>query len=194
MRGIKINQRGFTLVEILIAIAIVAFFGVIVVPNFRARMPSYERQQFVTRLNAFVRLAAHNAMVTGNVHEVHLDIVKKSLYIRAETGKKDNQGRPIFNRVTIPALETSYTWDDHLDIKNFYIDGTDQIGGLGLGIKKKLEVWFYIAPDGLTQEVVINLIDTKDKDPDGKSKRIHLVLNPFSAQFKEYDGFQKSSQ
>jgi len=46
-------------------------------------------------------------------------------------------------------------------------------------------------PDGLSQDVIINFIDSQDPLPDGKMRQIGLVLNPFTVQFKEYDSFQK---
>jgi hypothetical protein len=42
----------------------------------------------------------------------------------------------------------------------------------------------------MAQDVVMNFIDTKDTQ-DGKPLQVGLVLNPFTAQFKTYDTFQK---
>ena len=55
---------------------------------------------------------------------------------------------------------------------------------------KSGSVWFYIIPEGMTQDVVLNFIDTNDAY-DGHPRQVGLVLNPFTAQFKEYDEFQK---
>jgi hypothetical protein len=38
--------------------------------------------------------------------------------------------------------------------------------------------------------VIINFLDTKDTKDDAP-RRVGLVLNPFTAQFKIYDAFQK---
>ena len=46
-------------------------------------------------------------------------------------------------------------------------------------------------PDGMAQDVIINLVDTKDFLPDESARPVGLVLNPFSVQLKEYDTFQK---
>ena len=56
--------------------------------------------------------------------------------------------------------------------------------------RQTTELWFFIVPEGLAQDVVINLLDMRDKDR-GKAKQVGLVLNPFAAQFKSYDSFQK---
>ena len=52
-------------------------------------------------------------------------------------------------------------------------------------------VWFFIIPDGLTQEVTINFVDYDDMLPNGDARQFGLVLNPFSAQFKLYDTFKQ---
>ncbi len=46
-------------------------------------------------------------------------------------------------------------------------------------------------PDGLTQTVTMNFLDTKQLNAAGKPRQFGLVLNPFNAQFKVYDGFQR---
>jgi hypothetical protein len=51
-------------------------------------------------------------------------------------------------------------------------------------------IWFFVAASGLAQPVTINLVDDNDRSA-GRARSIGLVLNPFSAQFKEYDTFQK---
>ena len=43
----------------------------------------------------------------------------------------------------------------------------------------------------MTQDVIINFYDTKDVLPDESPRPVGLVLNPFSAQLKEYDTFKK---
>ena len=55
---------------------------------------------------------------------------------------------------------------------------------------KTASVWFYIIPEGMVQNVVINMTDTKDVR-DNQARPVGLILNPFSAQLKIYDSFQK---
>jgi hypothetical protein len=55
---------------------------------------------------------------------------------------------------------------------------------------KTEEMWFYVIPGGMAQDVIINFIDTKDLY-NNAPRSVGLVLNPFSAQFKIYDTFQK---
>ena len=73
-------------------------------------------------------------------------------------------------------------------IKQFNIEGFDEMSRYGVG-RKTTEMWFYIMPDGLTQEVTINALDTKDLK-NNKPRPFSLVLSPFSAIFKYYDTFQ----
>jgi hypothetical protein len=55
---------------------------------------------------------------------------------------------------------------------------------------KTTRIFFYVIPEGLSQEVTINFIDKKDSI-DGRARMIGLVLNPFTVQFKVYDRFAK---
>jgi hypothetical protein len=56
--------------------------------------------------------------------------------------------------------------------------------------KNVQELWFFLVPEGLAQQVTINMIDTVDTFDD-KPRHIGLVLNPFLMQFKVYDAFAK---
>jgi hypothetical protein len=53
------------------------------------------------------------------------------------------------------------------------------------------EVWFYIYPDGSTQEVIINVFDTSDTSQAEAGTRFGLVLSPFTGTFSVYDTFQR---
>ena len=85
-------------------------------------------------------------------------------------------------------MSSTYEWAENIVIKQFYIDKDEMITRPGI---KTEQVWFYIAPDGLVQPVVINMLDTSETDAQGKAVTMSLVMNPFTGKFKEYDEFQK---
>lgn len=180
---------GFTLLEILIAIAIIAVMAIVVVPNMGNKRPGAERKAFVAKLNALTQLAWQNALAQNRLHRILFDFKKKTVSVEQATDQKDAQGQPKFMPSKITYLDTQIEWPEYLQIKNFFIEGFDEAKrfvGRDTG-----ETWFFVVPDGLTQKVTINITDTADRLVNGRPKKIGLVLNPFNAQFKTYDTFKK---
>jgi len=181
------HSKGFTLLELLIVIAIMGFMAVIVIPNFMRRAPGYERQDTMAKLNALANLAWQNALIENKIHKIKFDFNAEKVSLEIETGEY-KKGEPIFKPLERTYLNTEFSWPEHLEVKNFFIEKRDAMKEFMTGARA---VWFFIMPEGLTQDVIINVIDTKDLLPDGKPRTIGLVLNPFNAQFKEYDTFQR---
>lgn len=182
-------KQGFSLIEILIAVVIIGIMAAVVAPNFTSKKAGQERKAFIAKLNELMQLAWQNALTTNSLHKVVFDFKKKRVSIEQATGEKDSQGDQKFAPLKEAYLETTIEWPDHLHIKNFFIEGFDEMkrfSGRDTG-----ETWFFVVPDGMTQAVTINLIDTNDLQNDGRSTKVSLVLNPFNAQFTSYDTFKK---
>lgn len=182
------NRTGFTLLEILIVLALIGLLGAVIVPNLRRVTPRYERDQFIARLNALVQLGWQQAVIQHTIHQVIFNIGEKRVALSQDTGKRDATGDPVFETVKGLYLSTSFELPAQFNIKQFFIEGFDEMSRF-VG-RKTAELWFYIVPEGMTQDVIINLVDTKDTR-NGKPRPVGLVLNPFTAQFKVYDTFQK---
>ncbi len=180
------NRAGFTLLEIMVALAIIAVIAAVVIPNFQR--PGYERDQFIVRLNALVQLAWQQAIITRKVYKVTFDLSKNSAWIEAETEKKDREGEPSFERVKGLYADTTITWPVHIQVKEFLLEGQDLTKAF-VG-REAAKVWFYVVPDGLAQPVTITIIDKEDT-LNGKPRQVGLTLNPFSAQFKVHYALQK---
>ncbi len=183
------HKSGFTLLEILIAIAIIAVMAVVIVPNLGPRKAAKEREAFVAKLNQLTQFAWQHALTQNVLHKVVFDFKKKSVFVEQATQAKDAQGQPKFEAVQITYLPTQTAWPENLHIKNFFIEGYDEMkrfAGRDTG-----ESWFFVVPDGLTQKVTLNIIDVADRDQNDRPRKVGLVLNPFNAQFKAYDTFKK---
>lgn len=183
------KKNGFTLLELLVAILILAIMATIVVPNLAPRKASDERTTFIAKLNALMQFAWQNALITRTVHKVAFDFKHKTVALEQETDQKDGEGKTKFVPLQGAYFATSLEWPRNLEIKNFFIEGFDEMkrfSGRDTG-----ESWFFIIPDGLTQRVTINLVDTADVSLQGRPAKVGLVLNPFNAQFTAYDTFKK---
>ncbi len=181
------RRAGFTLIELLIAILIIAMIMAAVVPYMQQRGPGYERKQFVAQLNALVQFAWQQAIISHKTHRVLFDFNERKATVERDI-TRTVAGKKLSFEAIKGVTGTSMTWPSFIVIKQFMIEGFDEMQRFTGGASKT--VWFYIIPDGMTQQVTINGIDKEDK-VDGKLRQFGLVLNPFMAQFKEYDVFQK---
>jgi prepilin-type N-terminal cleavage/methylation domain-containing protein len=185
----KHNKYGFTLIEVMMVIAILAIVMGLGLANMQQSTPRYERETFIARLNALLFLAWQNSIKSGRVHRVAFDFEARRIAIASETDVVDRAtGDYVYQPLSRQYGRTEMTIPETLKIEQFVIEGYDEMRRRQG--KKSAEAWFYLMPGGLTQEVVINMFDLKDRR-EGKPRPIGLVLNPFSAQFDSYDTFQK---
>jgi prepilin-type N-terminal cleavage/methylation domain-containing protein len=182
------KQSGFTLIELLIVLLIIGIIGSVVMPNLMRRTPHYEREQFIAGLNALMQSAFSQTVITHTLHQIYVDLKGNSISIRKHTGVYDKNGDPECVPVGGAYARMSQTIPEQLEFKQVFIEGVNELGG---GAKKTKELWFYIIPEGLAQQVIFNMVDTKDVAHDDKPRSFGLVLNPFLVQFKAYDEFQK---
>ncbi len=176
------NNKGFTLIEILVAIALIVVLATVLVPNLGKKTPSYKRQARIAQLNGLTRLAWHNAIVTNKIHKIVFNMNKSNVHVEIAQDVKDDNGEPLFKPLKEAYITSSMSWPEHFKIRNFFIEGFDEMSRFGGG-RKTGEMWFFIVPEGLAQEVTINMLDINDITS-GKPRQIGLVLNPFTAQFK----------
>ena len=66
MFGTYNNQSGFGLIELLIAIAIIGLMVSVGAPAIKYRLPRYQREQFIARLNALVQMGLQQAIISTN--------------------------------------------------------------------------------------------------------------------------------
>ena len=180
------RNQGFTLIEIVVAIAIIAVMATVIAPNLFGPTAATERKSFVAKLNGLLFLGWQQALITHKIHMATFNINKKKVYLEV-VENTDVPNKPKTAPVKIEYQATSIDWPEQFEIKNFYIEETDEVArAVGQNV-----FFFYIMPDGMAQDVIINFFDTKDMLPNGSARPVGLVLNPFSVQLKEYDTFQK---
>ncbi|HJZ24242.1 MAG TPA: type II secretion system protein [Candidatus Babeliales bacterium] len=186
VKSLHNKKKGLTLIELMVVIVIIGIMATIVIPNLRRSSPNQQRKEFISYLNALSLYAMQRAVQMNKTQEVAFDIKNRTLLLK-------QQGRVIpgrsteFEPVKSSFLKTEFHWSPHISFKNIFINGEDK-----MTIQQKLtETWFFITPEGIAQEVIINAVDKNDKQEGAKGHQFSLVLNPFTVQFKEYDTFQK---
>lgn len=186
----KRNTQAFSFLELVIVMAIVGILLSIAVPNLIGRKSKYERKQFIDHANALLQVAWQDTVVTHKLHKITFDISKRIISVDVQTEKKTATGDFVYAPMSSRYLNATYNWPpDTFEIKNFYVNSRDEFN-LTLSDQKG-KIWFFILPDGLVQPVIINMLDIKDAPIGQNGTEFSLVLNPFTAQFKEYDVFQK---
>lgn len=183
-------SQGFSLLEIVVAIALLALLMAIGVPALNRFRPGYERNAFVSTLSALVQRTWQDAQITHKTHRIRFDIPHRTVIAEREMGKND-MGEVQYQEVSSQYIQSRITWPAHIQIKDVFIDGIDQMHKPGMPGFKVEEVWFYVYADGSIQEVIINMFDTTDASQAEAGTRLGLVLSPFTAKFTAYDTFQQ---
>jgi prepilin-type N-terminal cleavage/methylation domain-containing protein len=182
------NSKGFTLIELLVAITIIAVMATIIIPNL-GRKKKYERQSFILSLNQLSTFAVQQSITSNKMHKMVFNFTNNTVVVEQATEKKDDKGQPFFAPIKGAYIQSSLKLPTNLEIKNFIVDGFDEMSRHMQGTTT--EVWYFVYSNGRSQAVILNIIDTKDRLANNKPRHFSLVLNPFSAVFKEYDSFQK---
>jgi prepilin-type N-terminal cleavage/methylation domain-containing protein len=184
-KSVTPNSKGFTLIELMIAFAILGIMMAAIIPMLR-QQPGYERKQFIARLNALTQFAWQQAIVTRAVHRVLFKFKEREITV--ERVKKQTMPPQKIEYEATSGPDASTKWSSAIIIKQFILEGFDEMKRFAG--RSADTIWFFIIPDGMAQQVTINAVDKEDMI-DNKPRPFSLVLNPFLAQFKEYDTFQK---
>ncbi len=180
------RNQGFTLIEIVVAIAIIGLMATIIVPNLFGPTAAAERKSFIAKVNGLLYQGWQQALITHKIHLAKFNMNQRKVSIEV-VENLDTPNKPKTSPVHIEYQSKSIEWPEQFELKNFFIEGFDEVAR-SAGQKV---FFFYIMPDGMAQDVIINFFDTKDSLPNGSARPVGLVLNPFNVQLKEYDTFQK---
>lgn len=179
--GFYRNLHGFTFIELIVAIALIAAMATIVVPNLWRQTPDQERESFVAKLNAFTGLVWYNALVTGKLHKILIDLNAGKLFAEVQTDQITAQGEIKFAPMELDYQASELVLEPRFRLREIYINGRNTMDG------SNDKFWFYISSDGLAQPVTLNFADQQVVPSSENSNIYSLVLNPFSAQFKLSD-------
>ena len=150
----------------------------------------YEQKAFVTSLNAFLAEAWQRGLITQKVQKIVFDFAQHKVMLEQETDQYDGQGERVFVPVVVEYASAQPSWSYDWEIRQFFVQGADEIVSQTNQHRAANMVWFFILPGGLSQEVIINMVYIKDKQLGLEGKKNGLVLNPFTVQFKTYDEYQ----
>lgn len=167
------------MIELMIAIVIIAILSMSGLTALRKRDPRYERDLFIAQLNGLMRLAWHRAIVKNSTIRVSFDLKQKQVQIEE---RDSDLSIDRFVRIKQVYRSSSMKIPSWIHVKHFFVEGADEMNHLD---RQTTQIWFYMSPRGVTQQVRIDAVDVSDSK---KKKRIpfSLQINPFNGQFSSY--------
>lgn len=167
----KDERAGFSLIEIIIVIAIIAILGAVVAPQL-GRRDVNEVRRFVGQLNGLMTFVSANAAATGQVHKVLLDLEHDVVTVERALGGKAITGEDAYEPLANQYMAARVVIPQALVFRSMVINGADELAGA-----PTKKVWFFCVPQGLCQSAVLTGRDT-ERDED-----FVLTLNPYTGQF-----------
>ncbi len=173
------NVSAFSLLELLIVLVIIGIMSSLVT-GLMLLEPNNELIVFVGKFNTVMQVARQQAIMTGKLHRIVINVKQKSIALEQETEQTDAFKKHVYRPVGGLLAAGHMKLPGTLSIKQFFIDGVDEFAKAG-STSQTTEAWFYVASNGLSQQVSINGVDRSTK------KQFHLVLNPYKGQFTLHD-------
>lgn len=173
------KQHGFTLIELLVVILIIGIIGSVLAPRLAPRTARSEKEAFIAQLNSQSQAALTQAITTQTLQQVFWDLEKHTIEIRKHTGGYDRAGDPECKPTQIAYSSQRITIPERFIVKQFSIEGINELAGA----RNTKQVWFYIVPDGVAQQVTVIFTDTHEDVTDAE-KKVTLNLNPFTVHYE----------
>ncbi len=176
--GTNNNFTGFSLIEILVVLFIIGLLGSVVAPNFRGATPRREREKFIKQLESITQFGWQQALITKKTHRITFNFKTRTIALQIERIKDKEK---VFTSPESQLIDNEFEYPEQFEIKQFIIEGFDELKRFAGGGTDT--TWFYVVPNGLTQDVKIVFADKKDT-LGGRPRMTTLQINPFNGQFR----------
>ena len=190
------NKPGFSLIEMLMVLGLIMIISSLVMPSLRRRPDKYERQLFIDRLNGVVAAARHQSMISLMPHRIVFKLGSKGaatwidqVWIEGPgpLKQKDRDGNWVYERISSRRDTDHMGQQKRFRLRQFKIEDHDELQRYadkpGSSGNQTGEIWFFVVPDGLTQEVQLEVVDSAPMVR-VSDKRMVLTLNPFTGRFE----------
>jgi prepilin-type N-terminal cleavage/methylation domain-containing protein len=180
-----IHRNGFSLIEMMIVIALIATMATLILPRMIGRQPSTEWPSIVDDLNNLVIFARQEAISSQGIYRLTFkSVIEGRDLVLIEQEKKDPEKpqQKIYEQVSSSYLKTRYKFPEAVKIKALYAGREEMLSdNKGTG-------HCYIISDGLVQDVFLHLTRTPN-EKDKKEINVTLKMMPFFGRFELLDGF-----
>ena len=180
-------KSGFSLLEMVMVFALIGITMTIIIPSFRKKN-DLQIQGFAQNFTLLLHAAYLNALEKNKFQKIYIDVKNNKIQLQEESGKDKLTGDLLFVPIKAAHFIHEIEIPRDLEIRNFYI--TTKQGTKDQAAQAVNDIWFFITPEGIAQEVVMNIVDMSEKPSQPEAG---LILNPFTLNFELYDTFQKLS-
>ena len=90
-KRVRQRQRGFTLLELLIVMSLMALITAVAAPNFGGALLTLQTRSAVKKVSAILRYARNQAVSTQLVHRVVFDFADGQVLLQAVDGSSHNE-------------------------------------------------------------------------------------------------------
>ena len=180
---------GFSLLELIAGMALIAILMTVAIPAFKNQTPRAQREIFLENMNALTCEALIRALETGNPHRILCNLSARTLFLEEQMDEKTRDGELVFEKRAPRLGKVGEQIPEIYEFQQFFIEGIDEIAKYGSG-KKADDVWFFVLPEGVAQEVIINALDMSKMRDGAWGVPFSLVLNTYQVQFELFDEFQ----
>lgn len=170
------SSKGFTLIEMMVVLALIGLLISMVAPRLSRRSPSSEWRTIAEEFNNFVQFARQESIAEQVLFRLNLSRGKNKtpdVVLIEHLVKTDDAGKQEFAQMSSPYMKTRYEFADNVHIRAVYL-GKQEI------FIENGQAFCYVAPEGLVQDVYIQLTRTEE----GKEEVVTLKMLSFDGYFE----------
>ena len=170
------STKGFSLIEMMVVLALIGLLISMVAPRFSRRSPSSDWKVIISELNNFTQFARQESVAEQVVFRLNFLRGKNKapdcVVIEHWVGV-DKKGNQEFAQVSSPYMKTRYEFAENVRVKAVYL------GKQELYIENG-QAFCFVVPEGLVQDVYIQLVRTEE----GKEDFVTLKMRSFEGAFE----------
>jgi len=146
------KKSGFTLIELMIVLAILGLVSVLVIPSFLKKNASKQRKTCIEQLNGLLHIAWQQSVTHAKPFKIVFDF-EKNLISLHQGVLSPTKGEYEYKPYKVSHLTTFINLPNDIRIKRFIVDGFDEMSRFTGG--KTTESWFFINEHGIAQQATI---------------------------------------
>ena len=176
------TSKGFTFIEITVAIAIMGVMAAFIIPRLFQRPTVLPLDAFVTELSALVQAGVVEAISSGHAQRVMFDFDKAVVKLETlqKKGGDPSESAASFKPTISAAANTEIMIPDSIKFRQFFVGNEELLAGA-----RSKTAWFFINAEGVLQEVTLVISDTE------RDYTVTLQTNPFMGNLVMYEGVRR---
>lgn len=172
----KQSSPGFSLIEIMVVVALVGLLISMILPRLSRRSPSSEWKTVLSELNNLALLARQESIAEQTIFRLNFSRGKApdpDTITIERLSKINPDGKQEFIQASSPYLATKYELSETIRFRAIFQGKQDLL-------QENSQAFCYVIPDGLLQDIYVQLIRTENL----KEEPVTLKMLPFEGYFE----------